>query len=34
MPPKPKNTRDEVIQAAFELTEEKGILYVTARVVG
>lgn len=34
MPPKPKYTRDEVIQAAFELTEEKGILNVTARDVG
>ena len=34
MPPKPKYTRDEVIQAAFELTEAKGILNVTARDVG
>ena len=34
MPPKPKYTRDEVIQAAFELTEKKGILNVTARDVG
>ena len=34
MPPKPKYTRDEVIQAAFELTEAKGILDVTARDVG
>ena len=34
MPPKPKYTKDEVIQAAFELTEEKGILNVTARDVG
>ena len=34
MPPKPKYTRDEVIQAAFELTETKGILNVTARDVG
>ena len=34
MPPKPKYTRDEVIQAAFELTEAKGILNVTARYVG
>ena len=34
MPPKPKYTKDEVIQATFELTEEKGILNVTARDVG
>lgn len=34
MPPKPKYTRDEVIQAAFELTDKKGILNVTARDVG
>lgn len=34
MPPKPKFTKEEVIDAAFALTEEKGIAYVTAREIG
>ena len=34
MPPKPKYTKEEIIQAAFELTREKGIDAVVAREVG
>ena len=34
MPPKPKCTKEEIINAAFELTREKGIDAVVAREVG
>lgn len=34
MPPKPKYTKEEIVQAAFELTREKGIDAVVAREVG
>ena len=33
MPPKPKYTKEEIVAAAFELTREKGIDAVVARVV-
>jgi AcrR family transcriptional regulator len=34
MPPKPKYTKEEIVNAAFELTREKGIDAVVAREVG
>ena len=34
MPPKPKYTKEEIVNAAFELTREKGIDMVAAREVG
>lgn len=34
MPPKPKYTKEDIIQAAYELTREKGIDAVVAREVG
>lgn len=34
MPPKPKYTREEIVNAAYELTREKGIDAVVAREVG
>lgn len=34
MPPKPKYTKEEILNAAFELTREKGIDAVVAREVG
>ena len=34
MPPKPKFTKEEVIDAAYELMEEKGIAAVVARDIG
>lgn len=34
MPPKPKYTKEEIIEAAYELTREKGIDAVVAREVG
>lgn len=34
MPPKPKYTKEEILNAAFELTREKGIDAVAAREVG
>lgn len=34
MPPRPKYTKEEIIQAAYELTREKGIDAVVAREVG
>ena len=34
MPPKPKYTKEEIINAAFELTRERGIDAVVAREVG
>ena len=34
MPPKPKYTKEEIVNAAYELTREKGIDAVVAREVG
>lgn len=34
MPPKPKYTKEEIVNAAFELTRERGIDTVVAREVG
>lgn len=34
MPPKPKYTKEEIVNAAYELTREKGIEAVAAREVG
>ena len=34
MPPKPKYTKEEIVNAAFDLTREKGIDAVVAREVG
>lgn len=34
MPPKPKYTKEEIVNAAYELTREKGIEAVVAREVG
>ena len=34
MPPKPKYTKEEIVDAAYELTREKGIDAVVAREVG
>lgn len=34
MPPKPKYTKEEIVNAAYELTREKGIDVVVAREVG
>lgn len=34
MPPKPKYTKEEIVQTAYELTREKGIDAVAAREVG
>ena len=34
MPPRPKYTKEEIVDAAFELTREKGIDSVVAREVG
>ena len=34
MPPKPKFTKEEVIDAAYALTEEKGLEHITAREIG
>lgn len=34
MPPKPKYSKEEIVQAAFELTRQKGISAVVAREVG
>ena len=34
MPPKTKFTREEIIQAAFEMAREKGIESVVARELG
>ena len=34
MPPKPKYTREEIVNAAFEMTREGGIQSVVARELG
>lgn len=34
MPPKPKHSKEEIVEAAFELARERGIDAVTAREVG
>lgn len=34
MPPRPKFTKEEVIDAAYALTEEKGVEHITAREIG
>ena len=34
MPPRPKFTKEEVIDAAYALTEEKGLEHITAREIG
>ena len=34
MPPKCKFTKEEVVQAALDMTRESGIISVTARALG
>lgn len=34
MPPKPKYTKEEIVQTAFQMTRENGFAFVTARELG